>query len=693
MTATASGRCRPPVAGELRWQALTDVATSSTHAMVRRGWRSSSLALRERVRLQPARSRLPDRHVQDRGAVRGRRADRRGRAHPGRTAVRALGRQVGDHRKPARAPAPSSRPPRSRRRRPTATRVLIATNSLLINPGDRPDAALRHAQGSCAGQHDRDPAGCAGRQQGVPGQHVAELVALARNTPAQLHLARPARRRASRRRVAQAARRHRDDPHQLQRQRAGTDRRDRRPRADHVRRLAFGQALCRFRRAQADRRRRGRSARRRAAVAHHCGDLSGLRRDRVQRVGRAGRRPGAGAGEALGRHPRGGRLAPTSPSESRTSGSSRRQHAAGARRLDARARSRAGRRSPRRPTSRPSDGHVGERLAPSTATFIRPSRTSRRCCPISTSTGATRSRSAASPRSNPSAIRPTRRSARGRTGAGRRPRGDRCCAGARSRCSTAGARASRSAIASTASNCCSTRTWRPRSRARSMTGSRKEWLDRDPRLRASIVMPAAERRICGRRDRALRQRPALRAGAGARHGRDAARAPALLADLCGGRAPWLAASASMPGASYRHPVTSLGWPSYYIEDYASQSQGFQSQVASLICEGVFAKYPKTQGGADRIRRHVAARLPVAVLEILARPAHRSPLGRPLAGRDRARPCPPDDPAARCAGRSRAGGTGHRASAFRRYAALRLGFPALAVRRRRPDAPWNSGSLA
>jgi predicted TIM-barrel fold metal-dependent hydrolase len=30
---------------------------------------------------------------------------------------------------------------------------------------------------------------------------------------------------------------------------------------------------------------------------------------------------------------------------------------------------------------------------------------------------------------------------------------------------------------------------------------------------------------------------------------------------------------------------------YYIEDYLSQSQGFQSQAASLICEGVFAKHP------------------------------------------------------------------------------------------------------
>lgn len=45
------------------------------------------------------------------------------------------------------------------------------------------------------------------------------------------------------------------------------------------------------------------------------------------------------------------------------------------------------------------------------------------------------------------------------------------------------------------------------------------------------------------------------------------------------------------GSSYHNPVTSLGWTNYYLEDYAAQSLGFQAQVANLITEGVFAKFP------------------------------------------------------------------------------------------------------
>lgn len=118
----------------------------------------------------------------------------------------------------------------------------------------------------------------------------------------------------------------------------------------------------------------------------------------------------------------------------------------------------------------------------------------------------------------------------------------------------------------------------------------KEWLDRDPRLRASIVVPMQnvehavdEIERCAR-DRRFVQILVL----------------AMEEAPLGRRQYWPIYAAAerhgLPlgihaGSAYRHPVTSLGWPTYYIEDYASQSQAFQSQVTSLICEGVFAKFP------------------------------------------------------------------------------------------------------
>jgi uncharacterized protein len=35
----------------------------------------------------------------------------------------------------------------------------------------------------------------------------------------------------------------------------------------------------------------------------------------------------------------------------------------------------------------------------------------------------------------------------------------------------------------------------------------------------------------------------------------------------------------------------VGWPSYYVEDYVSQSAAFENQLQSMISEGVFAKFP------------------------------------------------------------------------------------------------------
>lgn len=45
------------------------------------------------------------------------------------------------------------------------------------------------------------------------------------------------------------------------------------------------------------------------------------------------------------------------------------------------------------------------------------------------------------------------------------------------------------------------------------------------------------------------------------------------------------------GSLYRHPTTSIGWPSYFVEEYVGQAAAFQNQLLSLITEGVFSKFP------------------------------------------------------------------------------------------------------
>lgn len=118
----------------------------------------------------------------------------------------------------------------------------------------------------------------------------------------------------------------------------------------------------------------------------------------------------------------------------------------------------------------------------------------------------------------------------------------------------------------------------------------KEWLDRDPRLRASIVVPLQnieyavdEIERCAKDQRFVQ-----------------ILVPVMGEVPLGRRSLWPIYAAAerhgLPigihaGSAYRHPVTSLGWPTWYVEDYAAQSQGFQSQLASLVTEGVFAKFP------------------------------------------------------------------------------------------------------
>ena len=117
-----------------------------------------------------------------------------------------------------------------------------------------------------------------------------------------------------------------------------------------------------------------------------------------------------------------------------------------------------------------------------------------------------------------------------------------------------------------------------------------EWLDKEPRLRGSIVVPMQNP------DYAVEE---IERCAGDK--RFVQVLMLVMGDLpLGKRYYWpiyeAAARHNLPvgihaGSQYRHPVTPLGWPSYYTEDYAAQSYAFQAALTSLICEGVFSKFP------------------------------------------------------------------------------------------------------
>lgn len=117
-----------------------------------------------------------------------------------------------------------------------------------------------------------------------------------------------------------------------------------------------------------------------------------------------------------------------------------------------------------------------------------------------------------------------------------------------------------------------------------------EWLDRDPRLRASLVLPM--------------QNPEAAVEEIERFANDR-RFVQVLA-LCMGEMPlgrryyWPIYEAAQrhgfslgihAGSAYRHAPSQSGFLSYLAEDYVHQVQGFAAQVGSFVAEGVLGKFP------------------------------------------------------------------------------------------------------
>jgi hypothetical protein len=118
-----------------------------------------------------------------------------------------------------------------------------------------------------------------------------------------------------------------------------------------------------------------------------------------------------------------------------------------------------------------------------------------------------------------------------------------------------------------------------------------EWLDKEPRMRASIICPFEHTDLAvAEIERRAPDRRFVQVLFGGRP-----------TEPMGCRKFWpLYEAAEHYGlkiASHAfgaggHPTTGAGWPSFYIEDHVGPAQSMQANIISLVGEGVFERFPK-----------------------------------------------------------------------------------------------------
>jgi len=120
-----------------------------------------------------------------------------------------------------------------------------------------------------------------------------------------------------------------------------------------------------------------------------------------------------------------------------------------------------------------------------------------------------------------------------------------------------------------------------------------EWLEPEPRLRASIVVAYEDGDLAAAEIDRLGDDPRF----------VQVLVVARTAEPLGRRKYWKMYEAAVRhglpigmhfGGSGGAPITGAGWPSFYIEDHAGMPQSFQPQLTSMIVEGVFEHFPSLQ---------------------------------------------------------------------------------------------------
>jgi predicted TIM-barrel fold metal-dependent hydrolase len=117
-----------------------------------------------------------------------------------------------------------------------------------------------------------------------------------------------------------------------------------------------------------------------------------------------------------------------------------------------------------------------------------------------------------------------------------------------------------------------------------------EWLDREPRMRASIICPYEHADLAvAEIERRAGDARFVQVQFGGRP-----------AEPMGRRKYWpIYEAAEHHGLKVMshafgaggHPITGAGWPSFYIEDHVGPAQSMQANIISLVGEGVFERFP------------------------------------------------------------------------------------------------------